>query len=68
MKFLTAFIIGCSFLSAGFAVAQEQPKSCHCKNCKCTPQSHCGCYSDKGCSCAEGCECGSSKCVAPTAE
>lgn len=71
MKFLTAVMLSFSLLSAGSvwaqekplsinaASTQEKPKSCPCKDCKCTAQSHCGCYSDKGCTCGQDCACGS---------
>ncbi len=61
MKIFTAIILSCSFLSSSLLLAQQvqqQPKTCPCKNCKCTAQSHCGCFSKRGCTCGENCSCG----------
>jgi len=40
------------------AKAAKKPvkKNCQCKNCPCTPESHCGCYSEAGCK--GDCKCG----------
>jgi hypothetical protein len=49
--FLTLTIASINVLSA-----ESAPKSCHCKNCQCTPEKHCGCYSEAGCH-SNGTEC-----------
>lgn len=38
--------------------AAPQKTNCHCPNCECTPEAHCGCYSDQGCHCGKegGCQ------------
>lgn len=40
-------------LSAG---AFAEPNPCKCENCTCTPESHCGCFSNEGCHCEKGCK------------
>ncbi len=57
MKILSTIIFGCSLLCSGLALAQQQTKSCTCKDCKCTSQSHCGCHSKQGCACGENSSC-----------
>lgn len=55
-----ASILGVMLVAFSFLAAEPQkPLNCHCKNCKCTPENHCGCYSKSGCpcKCGEHCEC-----------
>jgi len=60
MKLLSGLFIGVSLLTSGFLAAA--PESCACKNCYCTPDKHCGCFSADGCGCTpEHCCCGGDK-------
>ncbi len=64
MKFFILMILGFSLVSTGLLFSQQpQKRNCTCKDCKCTIQSHCGCYSDKGCNCGtqQSC-CGNANC------
>lgn len=29
------------------------PPNCHCVDCQCTEENHCGCYSEEGCKCSK---------------
>jgi hypothetical protein len=59
MKVLSILILSCTFLSTSLLIAQQQqPRPCNCKNCQCTPKSHCGCFSNQGCNCSENSSCG----------
>ena len=58
-SFIAASLMAASFLSATPAI------SCYCKNCICTQERHCGCFSRsegqcsyQACQCEENCQCG----------
>ncbi|MDP1835817.1 MAG: hypothetical protein Q8K75_07805 [Chlamydiales bacterium] len=52
MKIFSLLMVSMLMTLAGDLSAGEQPykRKCECTDCKCTPKSHCGCYSDEGCS------------------
>lgn len=53
MKLLTALFFSMSLMTA--SIVSAQPPGCHCPDCVCTPEAHCGCYaSDVGCKCMNG--------------
>jgi hypothetical protein len=52
MKFLSFMLFAFSLMSTTAAFSLEKAKICECKDCKCTGQVHCGCYSGtKECTC-----------------
>lgn len=64
MKKLLSFI-GISLLSVGVLSAAPATNECHCVDCKCTPEKHCGCLAkpvtptplQASCCDEEDCEC-----------
>ena len=74
MKIILFLAAALSLSSVGLygqeAPIQEQSpprRVCHCKDCRCTFESHCGCYSDQGCHCggANGSCCADGGCHRP---
>lgn len=62
MKFLAIALLT---LSSVVFAADPAPvrKNCQCVNCQCTPESHCGCFSEEGCHCTpDAMACGRSDC------
>lgn len=52
--FFTLCTVTCVHLAA-----DSMKSGCNCRNCQCTPESNCGCYSDQGCQCSNPkCNCG----------
>lgn len=46
------------FLFSATLLLAEPERSCHCQNCRCTQETHCGCFSKSGCKCppnSKGC-------------
>lgn len=56
MKFYLMLCIGLSLFAGSHLAADPVKKGCHCTDCSCTPEAHCGCFSEAGCSGA-GCNC-----------
>ena len=47
-KYLFVFLtVATTFIN--ILAAESVSGSCSCKNCKCVPEKHCGCYSEDGC-------------------
>ncbi|CDZ81818.1 hypothetical protein BN1013_02354 [Candidatus Rubidus massiliensis] len=63
MKTLFGFL-GASLMAVSFLSAAPNMSSCHCQNCNCTQERHCGCFSrgcqcsSQACQCSENCQCG----------
>lgn len=55
MKMLLSLLLS-SLITVSSLVAEPAMRNCHCLNCKCTPEKHCGCYSDQGCHCDQSCQ------------
>lgn len=50
MKSLLIVVFTCILSTASFA-AESVQKNCGCKECKCSQEAHCGCFSKDGCHC-----------------
>lgn len=50
---MRALILGVGILLNGASLFANPPAGCHCKNCACTLEQHCGCYSEEGCHCGK---------------
>ena len=61
MKTLFGFL-GTSIIAISLLSAAPVQDNCKCQNCKCTEESHCGCFSNSGspgsCECGSECGCG----------
>jgi hypothetical protein len=58
MKTICLYVLTALFALATNLNAEQPVKGpCSCKECKCTPESHCGCYSKEGCKCTPGHAC-----------
>lgn len=54
MRIFIICCFACLINTVVLNAAEPVKRNCHCKNCQCTPDAHCGCYSDEGCHCAKG--------------
>lgn len=54
MRHLTILGLIAFFSATEIHAAEPVQRHCQCVNCQCTPEQHCGCYSEKGCHCTPG--------------
>lgn len=51
---LTLVMLCIGLFALSFQESRGVKYNCYCEDCKCTSESHCGCFSSAGCHCPEG--------------